>query len=279
MFMFNYLLHRLTVFISVLSLALLQITPVAGNSQKSLITVEENGKKELRGGVWFILKAVEFVGEEKFDQEELKQFYQDKIGKSATSFDLSEISMQISDFYRHSLGLQTAVALPSQRINDGVVKIRIFEEIANPEERAAAEAASRIARIAVDGGDMLSVDTKSPEKTVITLGEKGGKELSGDVSFILKSVKFEVREPVIYDEALSKYYQEKIENKVTLADLEEIVANVKKHYETKRKSRPLLAATLPSQHISDGVVKIKLGKPTLDGMVVQMPDGSWQAVR
>lgn len=95
--------------------------------EKSLITVQDQAGKELKGGVAFVLNSVQFEDGKQLKSDELKQFYQAKIGKKITLNDLNAIAANITAYYRNKGFILTKAVVPPQRINKGAVKIRIVE--------------------------------------------------------------------------------------------------------------------------------------------------------
>lgn len=96
-------------------------------SNKSVISVDEQGGKELKGNISFEVKTVSFEGASQFGVEELKPFYQDKIGKKITLGELNKIAADITAHYRNAGYILTRAVIPPQKINKGAVKIRIVE--------------------------------------------------------------------------------------------------------------------------------------------------------
>lgn len=96
-------------------------------SNQQLITVEDQGGKELKGDVAFVLKAIEFEGGKQLKLDDLKQFYQGKIGRKVTLAELNGVASNITAYYRNKGFILTKAVVPPQRINNGVVKIRIIE--------------------------------------------------------------------------------------------------------------------------------------------------------
>lgn len=94
---------------------------------KSIITVPESGGKALKGNVNFVLKSISFEGADKLSQDEIKSLYQDKIGTKITLGELNKIVDNVTAYYRNQGYILTRAVLPPQRINSGVVKIRIVE--------------------------------------------------------------------------------------------------------------------------------------------------------
>ncbi len=99
--------------------------PAVGGKQ--IISIQDQDGKAIKGGVTFELKEVQIEGASQFTPEELKQFYQDKIGKKITLAELNKIAENITSFYRNNGFILTKAIVPPQRINKGVVKIRIIE--------------------------------------------------------------------------------------------------------------------------------------------------------
>ena len=96
-------------------------------SNRPIITVQEQGGKELAGNVAFTLKSVQFEGDKGAKSQELGQFYQDKIGKSTTLAELNRIAADITAYYRNQGFILTRAVVPPQRINNGNVTIRVVE--------------------------------------------------------------------------------------------------------------------------------------------------------
>lgn len=96
-------------------------------SAKPVITIQDQGEKELKGDISFVLKAIEFEGGTQIKAEDLKQFYQDKIGKKVTLAELNAVAAKITAHYRNKGFILTKAIVPPQRIDKGIVKIRIIE--------------------------------------------------------------------------------------------------------------------------------------------------------
>jgi hemolysin activation/secretion protein len=96
-------------------------------SGKPVITVQEQGGKELKGGVSFVLKSVQFEDGKQLKADDLKQFYQSKLGQSVTLNELNAVAGNITAYYRNKGFILTRAVVPPQRIENGVVKIRIIE--------------------------------------------------------------------------------------------------------------------------------------------------------
>lgn len=104
-----------------------KIEPRPALSTKPLITVEEQETKELKGDIEFKLSAVEFEDGKQLDKTSLLQFYQSKLGKKVTLAELNKIAADITTYYRNNGFILSRAIVPPQRINNGVVKIRIIE--------------------------------------------------------------------------------------------------------------------------------------------------------
>lgn len=96
-------------------------------SSSPVITVQDQGEKELKGDVSFVLKAIELEGNTQLKAGELKQFYKDKIGKNITLAELNAVAAKITAYYRNKGFILTRAVVPPQRIDKGIVKIRIVE--------------------------------------------------------------------------------------------------------------------------------------------------------
>ncbi len=96
-------------------------------SNKPVITVGEQGGKELKGNLSFELKSVQFEGGNQLQMDEISSFYKDKIGKKITLGELNKIAADITAYYRNKGFILTRAVVPPQRINKGAVKIRIIE--------------------------------------------------------------------------------------------------------------------------------------------------------
>lgn len=99
--------------------------PTVGGKQ--IITIQDQDGKPIKGGATFELKEVQLEGASQFSPEELKQFYQDKIGKKITLGELNKIASDITAYYRNKGFILTKAVVPPQRINKGIVKIKIIE--------------------------------------------------------------------------------------------------------------------------------------------------------
>lgn len=100
--------------------------PELSNSQ--IITVQEQGGgKELKGNIAFTLKSVRFEGSKNLDSNGLMQFYKDKLGKSVTLNELNKMAANVTSHYRNEGFILTRAVVPPQRIENGVVTIRVIE--------------------------------------------------------------------------------------------------------------------------------------------------------
>ncbi len=96
-------------------------------SNKPIVAVGDQSAKQLNGGISFELKEIKFEGASQLNTEELKQFYQDKIGKKISLQELNKIASDITAYYRNQGLILTRAIVPPQKIDKGVVKIRIIE--------------------------------------------------------------------------------------------------------------------------------------------------------
>lgn len=87
---------------------------------------EEEGKK-IQGDISFVLKGIAFEGLTQFTEEDLKSIYRDKIGTRITLGELNGIVAAVTAFYRNHGYILTRAVLVPQRIENGVVDIRIVE--------------------------------------------------------------------------------------------------------------------------------------------------------
>ncbi len=96
-------------------------------SNKPIIAVQDQDGKAIKGNVAFELKAVQVEGATQLKSDEIKQFYQDKIGKKITLGELNKIAADITAYYRNKGFILTKAVVPPQRIDKGVAKIRVIE--------------------------------------------------------------------------------------------------------------------------------------------------------
>lgn len=100
-------------------------------SSKPIISIQDQNGKEIKGGVTFTLKSVQFEDGKQLNLSELGQFYQSKVGKNVTLGELNQVASNITAYYRNKGFILTRAVVPPQRINNGVVKIRIIEGYVN----------------------------------------------------------------------------------------------------------------------------------------------------
>ena len=96
-------------------------------SNKSIISVQDQDGKVIKGNVAFELKEVQVEGATQLNSGDIKQFYQDKIGKKITLAELNKLAADITAYYRNKGFILTKAVVPPQRINKGVAKLRIIE--------------------------------------------------------------------------------------------------------------------------------------------------------
>ena len=95
----------------------------------SIITLpDENGKqKKLASNVTFELKGIVFENLTAFKKEDLRQDYINYIGKDISLITLNQIAAKITAHYRNAGYILSRAVVPPQKINGGIVKIRIVE--------------------------------------------------------------------------------------------------------------------------------------------------------
>lgn len=97
-------------------------------SKNQIITVQEQGGgKELKGNIAFTLKSVRFEGSKNLNPNDLIQFYKDKLGKSVTLNELNKMAASVTSHYRNEGFILTRAVVPPQRIENGIVTVRVIE--------------------------------------------------------------------------------------------------------------------------------------------------------
>lgn len=78
-------------------------------------------------GKTFELKAVVFEGNETVSNEDLQKAVQGWIGKQVSFTDLKKIASELKSYYRDKRFVAAYVYLPPQKIEDGIIEIRVVE--------------------------------------------------------------------------------------------------------------------------------------------------------
>ncbi|MCS7030826.1 MAG: hypothetical protein NZL92_04785 [Gloeomargarita sp. SKYG116] len=81
------------------------------------------GSKDIR----FLLRRLELEGNTVFSAEQLEPLYRDQLGTEITLADLYAIAERLNNFYRREGYILTRVLVPEQRIEKGVVQLRVIE--------------------------------------------------------------------------------------------------------------------------------------------------------
>ena len=74
-----------------------------------------------------LLKSINFVGNRKFTNKKLNEFFEDLLGRDVTFSDLSDASIQIQSFYREKGYITTRAIIPKQDFLSGNIKVAIIE--------------------------------------------------------------------------------------------------------------------------------------------------------
>jgi hemolysin activation/secretion protein len=94
---------------------------------KPLVDAEDEGQEVKDSGPTFILKSVRFSKSVYLTKEDLKGLVVPLLNKKISFSGLQELTYKVSDLYR-SKGVYTATAvLPQQKINNGIVYIKLVE--------------------------------------------------------------------------------------------------------------------------------------------------------
>ena len=97
-------------------------------SATPLITVKDDkADKPLKGDVSFELKEIKFDGLKTFSEADLKPIYADKLGQKISLGALNRIAADITAYYRNKGYILSRAVVPPQRIETGIVTIRIIE--------------------------------------------------------------------------------------------------------------------------------------------------------
>ncbi len=92
-----------------------------------IISAPAEEEVTIKSGISFVLKRITFEGLTQFTEADLKPLYQDKLGKNITLGELNHIVAEITAFYRNHGFILTRAVLTPQRIENGVVAVRIVE--------------------------------------------------------------------------------------------------------------------------------------------------------
>lgn len=90
-------------------------------------TPADQGIKEMKTDVNFTLKQVKIEGASTFDEAQLMPLYAGKIGQEASLNTLNRIAADITAYYRNKGYILTRALVPVQKIQSGVVTIRVLE--------------------------------------------------------------------------------------------------------------------------------------------------------
>lgn len=95
----------------------------------TIITVPDSGGngKTLNDHAKFTLKGITLENATAFPAGELEALYADKIGKQASLSTVNSIAASITAYYRNKGYILSTAVVPPQRVNSGVVKIKIIE--------------------------------------------------------------------------------------------------------------------------------------------------------
>lgn len=92
-----------------------------------VITVPEQGGKQLVGDVAFELKSIQVEGATVFSQQELRELYQFQIGKQIDLSGLGRIADGITAYYRNQGYILARAIVPPQKVSNGVARIQVVE--------------------------------------------------------------------------------------------------------------------------------------------------------
>jgi len=105
--------------------------PAVGGEPVITLPEENGGHKTLKGSATFVLKGVEFEHLTVFKAEDLRPDYAEYIGKPVNFSTLSQITSRITAHYRNAGYILSRAVLSPQKIEHGIVKIRIVEGVVN----------------------------------------------------------------------------------------------------------------------------------------------------
>ncbi|MDX1974529.1 MAG: ShlB/FhaC/HecB family hemolysin secretion/activation protein [Rickettsiales bacterium] len=105
----------------------IQQAPTVDPNSAIITTDEGAGNKTLKGDLTFVFKEIKFVDLTAFSEDDLKPIYASYVGQEISLTTLNQIVSKITAYYRNNGYILSRAILPPQKIDHGVVTVRIIE--------------------------------------------------------------------------------------------------------------------------------------------------------